>query len=137
MKNRFLLFLKRYWLCLLLSVIMSAGFLLSTIYAGTYKIGSGMLQFDLSILYLIYVVPIYSLIYGGLTYVKIKKVWGPQLFLYFTTVISLFYTNLVINKNIDAWKNILTISAYPIIFSLIGVGITALIYKAIKSIKKD
>lgn len=116
---------------------MSAGFLLSTIYAGTYKIGSGMLQFDLSILYLIYVVPIYSLIYGGLTYVKIKKVWGPQLFLYFTTVISLFYTNLVINKNIDAWKNILTISAYPIIFSLIGVGITALIYKAIKSIKKD
>lgn len=137
MKNRFLLFLRNYWLCILLSVIMATGLFLSTFYADSYKIGSDMIQFDLSILYLIYVVPIYSLIYGSLTYVKIKKVWDPQLFLYFTTAISFFYTNLIINKNIDAWKNILIFSVYPVIFSLIGAGITLLIYKMIKSLKKD
>ena len=137
MKNRFLSFLRRYWICILLSVLMGIGIFLSVYYSESYKIGSDMIKFDLSILYIIYVIPIYSLIYGSLSYVKVKKVWIPQLILYFITTISYFVINLIIDKEIDAWKNILFFSVYPVIFSLIGAGIASFIYNIIKSIKKN
>lgn len=136
MKNRFLKLLQRYLFCLLLSMLMGIGIFLSAYYAKSYKIGSDMITLDLSSLYTIYFIPIYSLIYGSLSYVKVKKVWIPQLILYFITTISYFVLNLIINKDVDAWKNILIFSVYPVIFSLIGTGITSFIYNIIKSIKK-
>jgi hypothetical protein len=116
---------------------MVIGIFLSTYYAGTYVIDSDMIRLDLSTLYTLYFIPIYSLIYGSLSYVKIKKVWAPQLILYFITAISYLLINLIIDKELDAWKNILVFSVYPVIFSLMGTGITALIYKIIKSIKES
>ena len=137
MKNRFLKLLQKYLFCLLLSVLMGIGIFLSTYYAESYKIGSDMIRLDLSSLYIIYFIPTYSLIYGSLSYVKIKKVWVPQIILYFITAISYFGINLIIDKEIDAWKNILVFSIYPVIFSLIGTGITAFICYIIKSIKEN
>lgn len=137
MKKRFLKLLQKYLFCSLLNVLMGIGIFLSTYYAETYVIGSDMIRLDLSILYTLYFIPIYSLIYGSLSYVKIKKVWAPQLILYFITAISYLLINLIIDKELDAWKNILVFSVYPVIFSLMGTGITALIYKIIKSIKES
>ena len=73
MINRFLNFLRRYWICILLSVIMVIGISLSTRYANLYESGSGMIRFDLRELYLIFGLPLYSLIYGCLSYIKTKK----------------------------------------------------------------
>lgn len=137
MKNRFLSFLKKYWFCFLLSIIMVIGISLSTYYTDFYTIKSDMIKFGLSSLYLIYVIPIYSLIYGCFSYMKIKKIWVPQLILYLITCIYFFGTNLIVDKEIDNWINILIFSVYPVIFSLIGAGITAFIYNIIKSIKKN
>lgn len=137
MKNRFLKLLQKYLFCLLLSILMGIGIFLSTYYAESYKIGSDMIRLDLSSLYIIYFIPTYSLIYGSLSYVKIKKVWVPQIILYFITAISYFGINLIIDKEIDAWKNILVFSVYPVIFSLIGTGIASFIYNIIKAIKKN
>ena len=131
MRSSFLKLLQKYLFCLLLSVPMGIGIFLSTYYAESYKIGSEMIRLDLATLYILYVIPIYSLIYGSLSYVKIKKVWVPQLILYFITAISYFFINLIIDREIDAWKNIMFFSIYPVTFSLIGVGITAFIYKII------
>ena len=136
MRSSFLKLLQKYLFCLLLSVPMGIGIFLSTYYAESYKIGSEMIRLDLATLYILYVIPIYSLIYGSLSYVKIKKVWVPQLILYFITAISYFFINLIIDREIDAWKNIMFFSIYPVTFSLIGVGITAFIYKIIKSMKE-
>ena len=136
MRSSFLKLLQKYLFCLLLSVPMGIGIFLSTYYAESYKIGSEMIRLDLATLYILYVIPIYSLIYGSLSYVKIKKVWVPQLILYFITAISYFFINLIIDREIDAWKNIMFFSIYPVTFSLIGVGITAFSYKIIKSMKE-
>lgn len=124
MKKRFLNFLRKYWICLLLSVLMVIGISLSTYYAE-------------SILYLIIGMPLYSLIYGCLSYIKTKKIWLPQLIIYLITCIYFFGFNLIIDKEIDAWKNILLVSVYPVAFSLIGTSITAFIYYIIKSIKEN
>ena len=133
MKNRFLSFLRRYWICILLSVIMVIGISLSTRYANLYESGSGMIRFDLRELYLIFGLPLYSLIYGCLSYIKTKKIWFPHLILCIVTFLFWFRFDI----KALAWAGTFIWTAYPIIFSLIGVGITAFIREIIKAIKKN
>lgn len=124
MKNRFLTFFRKYWLCILLSVIMVAGIFLSTRYADLYESGSGIIRFDLRELYLIFGLPLYSLMYGCFTYTKTKKIWIPQLIL--CIVAFLFWFRFDIDAL--AWVGTFIWSAYPVIFSLIGASVTAFIY---------
>lgn len=119
--------LRKYWVCILLSTIMVVGIFLSTRYADLYVVDSGIISFDLSTLYLIYVVPVYSIIYGVLSYVVLKKVWVPQLILYVITVVGFVVNNLIVDREFDAVINILIMSVIPLLFSLVGTLITAFI----------
>ena len=135
MKNRFLIFFRKYWFCFLLSIIMVIGIHLSTRYADVYKTGNvgDMIRFDLGDLYLIFGLPLYSFVYGCLSYTILKKAWLPQLILFGVTFIHWFI------YGIEAlfWEGTYILSAVPVIFSLIGTGITSLIYTIIKSINKN
>ena len=119
--------LRKYWVCILLSTIMVVGTFLSTRYADLYVVDSGIINFDLSTLYLICVVPVYSIIYGVLSYVVLKKVWVPQLILYVITVVGFVVNNLIVDREFDAVINILIMSVIPLLFSLVGTLITAFI----------
>ncbi len=134
MKKRFLSFFRKYWFCFLLSTIMVIGITMSTRYADLYKTGSDgdMIRFDLGDLYLIFGLPLYSLIYGCLSYIILKKVWFPQLILFATTFLYWFI------YGIDAlfWEGTYILSAVPVLFSLSGTGIATFIYNIIKSINK-
>lgn len=134
MKNGFLSFLREYWLCVLLSVIMVIGMFLSTVYADLYKSGSesDMIRFNLKDLYLVYGLPLYSLIYGCLTYIKTKNRWFPLLIL---GVVGFLYWFRFDIKEL-AWPGTYIWTAVPVFFSLIGASITAFIYYIIKSIKE-
>ncbi len=133
MKNRFLSFLRKYWFCFLLSIIMVIGISLSSRYANLYESGSGMIRFDLRELYLIFGLPLYSLIYGCLSYIKTKKIWFPHLILCIVTFLFWFRFDI----KALAWAGTFIWTAYPVIFSLIGVGITAFICEIIKAIKEN
>ena len=130
--NKIFEFLRKYWLCFLFSVLMVVGIFLSTAYKDMYESGSGYIRFDLSELYLIFGMPLYSLIYGCLSYVVLRKVWVPQLILFVIAFIYWF------RFDIDAlfWAGTFIWSVYPIVFSLLSAGITAYIYYIIKSIKE-
>ncbi len=135
MKNRFLSFLKKYWFCFLLSTIMVIGIHLSIHYADLYETGSvdDMIRFDLGDLYLIFGLPLYSFVYGCLSYTILKKAWLPQLILFGVTFIHWFI------YGIEAlfWGGTYIFSAVPVLFSLIGTWITSFIYKMVKSIKEN
>lgn len=135
MVKSFLNFLKNYWFCFLLSVIMVIGVYLSARYASLYKTGNDgdMIRFDLGDLFLIFGLPLYSLIYGCISYTILKKVWGPQLILFAMTY--LYFST----YGIDAffWVGTYICSVYPTIFSLIGTGITKFVYYIIKESKKN
>lgn len=137
MQNKVIAFFKKYWLCILLSVIMVGGITLSTHYADLYKTGSAgdMIRFNLRELYLIYLMPIYCFIYGCLSYIKVKKIWLPQLIL---CVVSFLYW-LILDKYALAlaWVGIFIWLIYPVLFSLIGSSITAYVCCLIRSIKED
>ena len=95
MKNRFWEFLQKYWFCFLMSVLMCIGVAISTYYANCLVVGSDMIKFNLADLYLIYVVPIYSLIYGIVSYVKTKKILIPQVISY--VIICIYYFSSLFN----------------------------------------
>ncbi len=137
MKKRFLNFSRKYWFCILLGVIMVIGMFLSNVYADLYETGGGYIQFDLEALYLIFGIPLYSLIYGCLSFIKTEKILVPLLILYLITCIYFLCTNLIVDKELDNWISILIFSVYPVIFSLMGASITAFIYHIIKSIKEN
>ncbi len=110
MKNRFLSFFRTYRFCLLLSVIMT---LL-------------MICFSSNGLHFIMVLPLCFLMYGCLSYVKTKKIWVPQLILYLITCIFFFGFNFIVDKEFDAWANILIVSTCLVIVSLVGAFVTSL-----------
>lgn len=132
MKNRVLNFSRKYWLCILLSILMVVGISLSTRYADLYESGEGYIRFDLRELYLIFGLPLYSLIYGCLSYIKAKSLWFPQLILFLVAFLYWFKFDI----NALAWAGTFIWSVYPVIFSLIGASITAFIYYTIKSSKE-
>ena len=133
MKNKFFYFLSKYWLCFLLSLIMILGISFSTRFANLYESGNGMIRFDLRELYLIFGLPLYSLTYGCLSYIKVKKIWLPLLILFTMTFIYWFRFDI---KALN-WPGTYIWTIYPIIFSLIGASVTALIYIIIKSTKEN
>ncbi len=135
MKNRVLSFFKKYWFCFLLSVIMAMGISLSTRYANLYESGSddSMIRFDLRDFYLVFGLPIFSLIYGCLSYIKSKRIWVPQLILFLIAFLYWFRFDI----NALAWAGTFIWSSYPAIFSLIGTLITALVYYIIRTSKEN
>ena len=129
MKNRFLNFLRKYWFCFLLSVIMVVGIFLTTVYADLYETRGGL---DLEEAYLVLGLPLYSLIYGCLSYIKTKRIWIPQLVLCGISFLYWFRYGM----GALFWEGTYIWSMYPVIFSLIGASITAFICYIIKSIKE-
>lgn len=135
MKNRFLDFLRKYWLCFLLSIIMVIGIYLSTRYAHLYESGSvgDMIRFDLMELYLVIGLPIYSLIYGCIAYIKTRRILISQLILFGISFVYWFIYGL----EALFWPGTYIWSVYPVIFSLIGTILTAFIYSIIKTVKEN
>ena len=133
MKNSLFKFFRKYWLSFILSILMVLGIILSYKYADLYQRDTGMMSFDLATFYILLGLPIYSLMYGCLSYVKSRKIWVPQLILFATTFMYFFSVRSTSEVLID----ILLFSMYPVMFSLIGTFITAFIYYIVKSIKED
>jgi hypothetical protein len=86
--------------------------------------------------YLICFLPIFSFIYGCIMYIIAKNIFVSNAVL---TVIYFIYFSVSYLKelvfSIDYLYSILFFTLFPIIFSMIGSGIAAFIYRVIKSLK--
>ena len=133
MKNKLLNFLSKYWLSILLSVIMVLAIFLSDVYSDLCYFGKGYIQLNLWEFYLVFGLPVYALIYGCVSYVKVRKIWIPQLILF---IVAFLYW---ITNGIKAlfWTGTYIWSVYPVVFSLIASSVTKLICYIVKEIKED
>ncbi len=132
MKNRFLKFFKKYRFCFLLSAIIVGGVPLSSLFADLYEHGGPMIRFNFHDDYLIFIMPLFSLIYGCLSYAILKKAWLQQLILFVIAFIYWFGFDM---KKLE-WLGTYIWSFLPLIFSLIGTGITAFICWIIREMKE-
>ena len=130
--NKILKFFYKYWLCFLLSLIMVVGLFLSGVFADVYEHGSGMISLDLEAICLIFVQPIYAFIYGCLTYAIVKKVLIPQFCL--MAVAFLYWFGLDLGNLF--WLGTYIHTLYPVVFSILGTGITAYVCYLKNSLKE-
>jgi len=113
---------------------MVFGISLSTIYADLYISGDvdDMLRFDLRDVYLVFCLPLYSLIYGCLSFLKTRKILLQQLILYIVSF--LYWFRFDIGELL--WPGTYLWSIFPVVFSLIGTLFTALVCYIVKSAKE-
>lgn len=133
MKNRFLAFLKRYYILMILSLVHPLA-MATTQYLGDIIISRNALgPFRTYDFYLICFLPIFNFIYGCIMYKIAKNVFVSNaipIIIYFICFGVFYLKDLVFS--IDYFYSILFFTLYPTIFSLIGAGVTAFFYKIIK-----
>lgn len=132
MKNRFLNLLRKYRLLLLLNIFILIATVFSKIFGELYIIKRDFFSFNLHTVYVFAVLPIYSIIYGCLSYIICKKVWFPQMLLVVTMVLGFLLTEFLINfGNGDNGLIVAVLILIPCytIFSISVSLITKIIYK--------
>lgn len=137
MKNRFLSFLKRYYILIILSLLHPLA-IITVQYWGGIVISRGVLgPFRTSDFYLIFIMPIFHFIYGCIAYKITKKIFIPSSIVILTNFVFLCLISLVkLNFSIDMIMQILLFPMLTAIFSMIGAGITAFIYRIIRSMRE-
>ena len=137
-KKRFLDFLKRYYILMILSLVHPLA-MATTQYWGNIIISRDVLgPFRTYDFYLICFLPIFSFIYGCIMYIIAKNVFVSNaipVIIYFICFGVSYLKDLVFS--IDYFYSMLFFTLFPIVFSMMGAGITALIYSIIKSIKEN
>ena len=136
MKNRFLTFLKRYYILMILGLVHPLA-MATTQYWGNIILSRDALgPFRTYDFYLICFLPIFSFIYGCIMYIIAKNIFVSNAVLtviYFICFSVSYLKELLFSTHY--FYSILFFTLFPIIFSMIGSGITAFIYRVIKSLK--
>ena len=136
MKNRFLTFLKRYYILMILGLVHPLA-MATTQYWGNIILSRDALgPFRTYDFYLICFLPIFSFIYGCIMCIIAKNIFVSNAVLtviYFICFSVSYLKELVFST--DYLYSILFFTLFPIVFSMIGSGITAFIYRVIKSLK--
>ena len=138
MKNRFLKFLQRYYILIILSLVHPLA-MVTAEYWGNVIITRGALgPFRSYDFYLVCFLPIFHFVYGGISFIITKKVFIPN---FTPTAIYFMYFGALYLKKFDFaienFYSMLFFSLFPIVFSMIGTLITAGVSKVIKSMKKS
>lgn len=135
MKNKLLNFLKKYWFFVFLNIIMLTGTVLSKVFGDVYVQKNELYSFNLHSIYVFTVIPIYSLIYGCLSYVVCKKIWFQQILLALTLFLGFLITELISVEANGLIFGVLILIPCCTIFSILASAITKVIYKAISAMK--
>ena len=137
MINRFLAFLRRYYIVMILSLVHPLA-MATTQYWGNIIISQNALgPFRTYDFYLICFLPIFNFMYGCIMYIIAKSVFVSNaipIIIYFICFGAFYLKDLVSSTNY--FYSILFFTVFPIIFSMIGASITAFIFHMIKSAKE-
>ena len=135
MKKRFLSFLRVYWFLVLLNIIMLTGIVLSKVFGDVYIQKNALYTYNLHSIFVFVVLPIYSLIYGCLSYIVCKKIWLQQILLMITLLLGFLITELISVKTNGLIFGVLIIMPCFKFFSIFTSITTKIIYKIISVIK--
>ena len=134
--KKILSFIKKNYILIILSFVYPMIMLTNIGFLGNIRVGYDELgPTDVYDIFLVFIVPISSFIYGIITYLITKKALVPN----FISAIIYFVCFSVISlpDYFDALVQIFFFTLFPIIFSLSGSGITAFICMIVKGSKGE
>ena len=135
MKNRFLNFFSTHWLFVLLNIIILIGTIFSKVFGDVYIQKNDLYSFNLHSIYIFVILPIYSLIYGFLSYVVYKKIWFQQLLLAITLLLGFLITELISVETNGLIFGVLILTPIFTLFSIFTSLTTKIICKIISVMK--
>ena len=116
MKNRFSNHYRIYKICYIISVAIVAGIFLSTYFSELFEFGDNILTFNFSDIYLLFIIPICSIFYGIVTYIKVRKIWIPQLIFFIIFILGYLLLTFSLNGSFKKTGGIFILCIYPIVF---------------------
>lgn len=135
MKNEFLNFLKKYWRLVLINLIIVIGIVLSKIFGDVYIQKNALYSFNLHSVYVFTVLPIYSLLYGCLSYTVCRKIWFQQLILAIALLLGLLISELFSAEDSAILVILILVPCFTL-FSIFTSVITAFIFYVGRKLKE-
>ena len=137
MKKHFHNFFYQYRLLILFNVIMIISTALSSVMGDIYVVQNEVLSYNLHSIFVLRILPVYSLLYGIVSYAIYKKIRYPQFSLLTTLVLSFLFAELISLDIRGLIVGFFILTPCYMVVSFIGIAVILIPYKLINGLKKN
>jgi len=125
----------QYKLLLLFNIIMIISTVLSSVMGDIYVVQNEVLSYNLHSIFVLRILPVYSLLYGIVSYAIYKKIRYPQFLLLTTLVFGFLFAELISLDISGLIVGFFILTPCYIVVSFIGIAVILIPYKLINALK--
>ena len=125
----------QYKLLLLFNIIMIITTVLSSVMGDIYVVQNEVLSYNLHSIFILRVLPVYSLLYGILSYAIYKKIRHPQFLLLTTLVLAFLFSGLISLDISGLIIGSLILTPCYMVVSFVGIAVILRPYELIHGIR--
>lgn len=125
----------QYKLLLLFNIIMIISTVLSSVMGDIYVVQNEVLSYNLHSIFVLRILPVYSLLYGIVSYAIYKKIRYPQFLLLTTLVFGFLFAELISLDISGLIVGFFILTPCYIVVSFIGIAVILIPYKLINTLK--
>ena len=125
----------QYKLLLLFNIIIIISAVLSSVMGYIYVVQNEVLSYNLHSLFVLQVLPVYSLLYGIVSYAIYKKIRFPQFLLLTTLVLVFLFAELISFDISGLLVGFFVLTPCCMVVSFVGIAVILIPYKLISALK--
>ena len=125
----------QYKLLLLFNIIMIISAVLSSVMGYIYVVQNEVLSYNLHSIFVLQVLPVYSLLYGIVSYAIYKKIRFPQFLLLTTLVLVFLFAELISFDISGLLVGFFVLTPCCMVVSFVGIAVILIPYKLISALK--
>ena len=129
--------LYKYKLIIVFNIIMIIGTVLSAVKGDIYVVDNQVLSYNLHSIFCLAVLPVYSFLYGIISYAIYKKILHSQILLLITLVLSFSFAELFVLDTNSMIFGVFFFTPVYMVLSFVGIAVIALPLKLIAEYKKN
>ena len=127
----------QYRLLLLFNIIMIISAVLSSVMGDMYVVQNEVLSYNLHSIFVLRILPVYSFLYGIVSYAIYKKILHPQFLLFITLVLGFLFAELISLDISGLIVGFFLLTPCYMVVSFIGIAVILVPYKLIKEFKEN
>lgn len=125
----------QYKLLVLFNIIIIISTVLSSVIGDIYVVKNEVLSYNLHSIFVFRILPVYSLLYGIVSYAIYKKIRYPQFLLWTTLAFSFLFAGLISLDISGLIVGILILTPCYMVVSFVGIAVILIPYKSINKNK--
>ena len=137
MKKVLLQLISQYRLLVLFNIIVIISTVLSSAMGDIYVVQNEVLSYNLHSIFVLRILPVYSLLYGIVSYAIYKKIRYPQFSLLTTLVLSFLFAELISLDISGLIVGFFILTPCYMVVSFIGIAVILLPFKLINEFKEN